>query len=118
MQPANKVNWLRHVQFGTGLQMSVSDNSGIVKLDIPETGRRAPVLYRDEILFLLENAQEIKQFLTENEDVCFSKEQSKESRGIKREQQKAAVTAAKGLQALGFDNATIAQILAARSKSA
>lgn len=117
MQPSQKVNWIRKSQTGTGLEMSVSDNSGIVKLDIPGSGRRAPVLYRDEILFLLENAQELKAYLETNQDVAFSKDQAHDSRSIKREQQKAAVTAAKGLQALGFDNETIAQILAAKAKA-
>lgn len=111
MQPSQKVNWIRKAMSGLGLECSISDNSGIVKLDVPGSGRRAPVLYRDEILFVLENAQFLKEYLESNQDVAFSKDQAHDSRSIKREQQKAATTAAKGLQALGFDNETIAKIL-------
>jgi hypothetical protein len=112
MQPANKVNWLRASETANGIALSVSDNTGIVKVEIPGTGRRAPVLYRDEILALLDAAQAIRDYLDANDDVAFSKDQAKDSRKIKQEQTRAASTAAKGLQALGFTNEQIAAMLA------
>lgn len=112
MQESNKVNWLRKTQFANGVTLSVSDSSGIVKIELPESGRRSPMLYTDEIKTLLGAAIQIQQFLEQNQDVCFTKDQSKDSRTIKRNQTKSFAKAAEALTSLSPEQMqALAQLL-------
>ena len=108
-----KANWIRQAQFANGTLVSVSDRSGLVKIEIPRTGRRAPMLYRDEILALLACAVELQRYLESHEDVIFSKDQAANASQSKREQVKTASKTVDGLMALGASPDQIKAILEA-----
>jgi len=108
------VNWLRKVQFPNGLTVSVSDKSGIVKLDIG-AGRRNPNLYRDEIMALLACAVELQAFLKDNEDIAHTQEARKEHQKGVRFQMKAQANLAQTLESVPDD--VIEKIIAARLAS-
>jgi hypothetical protein len=107
----NKVNWLRKFQTASGLELSVSDRSGLVKIGIG-ANRRDPALFRDEIMFILDNALELRQYLADHEDVIKTQEVHREQSKANRFKSKAASTAAQGLMALGFTAEQIVDIMA------
>lgn len=96
------VTWLRERVFGNGTTIKISDNSGILRIDVGGMGRRAVAIYRDELKTLLANAEQLEAYLDENEDVAFSKGQSQEAGKIKRAQMKAQAQAVKSFEAMGF----------------
>ena len=100
MEYKNKVNWLRETNLANGITLSVSDTTGIVKMQLPASGRRSPVLYVDEILLIVQSAIDIQRFLEKNDDVCFTSGQAKESSAIKRGQERALRQATQALSAL------------------
>lgn len=106
----DKVNWIRPNVTKNGMKLSVSDRSGLVKLDIG-AGRRNPALYRDEILYVIANAVELQQYLQDHDDVVMSKEARREQSKADRFKSKAGATAAESLKALGFTNEQIIEIL-------
>lgn len=114
-----KVNWIREQTLGAtqefpdgyGMKLSISERSGLVKVEIPGTGRRAPALYRDEILALLAHAQVITEYLERHQDVALSKGEASEVGKVKRGQLKTATTAAQALQSLGMPPEAIQAIL-------
>jgi hypothetical protein len=95
-----KVTWIREATVGNGIETSVSDSSGIVKIVLPGMNFRSVMLYADEFFQLLDNALEIRRYLEANTDVAFSRDQSKESRKIKRGQEKTLRGATNALSAL------------------
>lgn len=109
-QQYDKVNWVRKHVTAQGLELSVSDRSGLVKLDIG-ANRRNPSLYRDEILFILNNGAELQQYLKDHDDVIMSKEANRERSKAAQVKTKAGATAAAGLMALGFSTEQITEIL-------
>lgn len=111
-QNYEKANWIRQAQLANGTIVSVSERSGIVKIELPKSGRRAPVLYSDEIMALLACGTELQRYLQDHDDVVFSKEQAVDATQVKREQSKAAGNAAAGLMKLGFTKEEIVTILA------
>lgn len=108
-QKFEKVNWLRPVTFSNGVTASVSQKSGIVKLDIPEAGRRSPLLYADEIVALFGMAIEIARYLETNHDICPSKEAARESSKATRVKMQQEARAVQTLQQL--DPATLEKAL-------
>lgn len=103
----DKVSWTREQTLANGTKIAVSEKSGITKVTVQGTGRRAVMLYHDEMLALLACAGEIQQFLNANQDVAFSKEQAKETKQVKRTQIKTQAKVIQGLEALGYDQETI-----------
>lgn len=59
-----KVNWLYPADLET-MMLSISENSGIVKVDLG-LGRRNPSLYRNELLAILDKADEIRRYFEDH----------------------------------------------------
>jgi hypothetical protein len=59
-----KVNWQYAADLDT-MAVSISDKSGIVKVDLG-LGRRNPALYRNEILAILDKGDELRQYLEDH----------------------------------------------------
>lgn len=89
-QQADKVNWIREQQFTNGTKVSISEKSGVVKIDVEGTGRRAPMLYRDEILALLACTIELQNYLEANQDKAFTKEAKRAADGDRNHLSRAA----------------------------
>lgn len=79
-QQYEKVNWVRQTTLDNGVKLSVSEKSGLVKIEIPGTGRRAILLYRDEALTLFGSQVGIQQYVEANNDVIMSQEAKKAER--------------------------------------
>lgn len=109
-QDKTPVNWIRPSVTSNGIELAVSDRTGLVRFNMG-TKFRSANLFRDEILALLTVATEIQQYLQDHDDVILSKDANKERSAGKREVQKAASAAAAGLQKLGFTNEQIAEML-------
>ena len=58
------VNWLFAADLDT-MMLSISDRSGLVKVDVG-AGRRNAFLYRNEILAILDKATEIRRYLDDH----------------------------------------------------
>ena len=112
----DKVNWVRTQTLANGTEIEVSEKTGITRVRVPGTGRRSVMLYRDELLALLACTVEIQQFLNKNQDIAFSKDESKDARTIKRTHIKTQARVAEDLQALGFDTETINELLTKQQK--
>lgn len=61
-----RVNWIFAADLNT-LGLSISEKSGLVKVDLG-LGRRNPSLYRNEILAILDKADEIRRYLDDHPD--------------------------------------------------
>jgi hypothetical protein len=59
-----KVDWLFTADLDT-MGLSISSKSGLVKVDVG-AGRRNPFMYRNEILALLDKADEIRRYLDDH----------------------------------------------------
>lgn len=79
------VNWLREHTTANGTVMRISDRSGIVQFNL---GGNPIQAYRDEFVQMFHDALEIMKYLEDNQDVAFGREESRQSRMIKRGQEK------------------------------
>jgi hypothetical protein len=110
-QKYDKVNWIRPFVAASGNRFTVSDRSGLVKIEVG-AGRRDPVLYRDEILTIIGMAVELAQYLEDHDDVIMSKEANRERSQAKRTQEQTLRKATEVLEAIPAD--VLERLLAAR----
>lgn len=108
----SKVEWLRQAQFANGTIVSVSGKSGLVKIELPASGRRAPMLYADEIQAFIDVAIELQRYLQDHDDVINTKGESLESRKKTQTQLKAQANLAAALEAVPQE--VLEKLMAAR----
>jgi hypothetical protein len=94
------VNWLRTTVLSNGVTVSVSDKSGILKIQSHAENKMAMMGFSDDFAALFAAAIEIQRFIEANSDVCFSSGESRESRKIKQVQQRNLAKAVNTLQDL------------------
>jgi len=108
----DKVNWLRKQQVGQLPEVSVSDRTGLIKVDFGD--RRSVMMYPEELNHILNNATALRTYCQENEDIVLSREASLAMRKASRQVHK---TLAKGVQALldaGFTEQEAVAIIKAK----
>ncbi len=88
------VNWIFAADLGT-LGVSISEKSGLVKVDLG-LGRRNPSLYANEIIALLDKADEIRRYLADHPQAKNTPPSAKELRNL--EMLQATVNAVKQQQ--------------------
>lgn len=117
-EQVDKVNWLYHADLGT-MAFSISDRSGLVKLDLG-LGRRNPALYANEIRAILDNREAIERYLDDHPQAVNTPPSKKEqaaqaaltsqvTAAIKADQVRKMVLA---LKESGLDDVTIAKTIA------
>lgn len=111
VEQKEKVNWLRPQVFANGVKISVSEKSGIVKLEIPGTGRRSPMLYVDELQLLNAVQLEINRYFEANSDICHTQEENHTSREAAETTLKRKAAVAKAMADAGASNEIIEETL-------
>lgn len=73
-----KVNWLRETELAGGVKVSISQKSGIVKVQLPSMGGfRSVLMYRDEFEAFRQFLPQIQAYCKANEDVALSQDENK-----------------------------------------
>lgn len=84
-KPEDKANWLRPTVLSNGVTVSVSDKSGILKVQAPgaKFGMQA---FTDDLMTFFAASIEIQRYIEQNQDICFSSGQRHEARKVKQVQ--------------------------------
>ncbi len=116
MTDAQKVNWIRQQTLQNGTQVAISEKSGIVKVTLPGMQNRTIMAYADEFI-QLGCTVDLQRYFEANADVALSRDASKDTRQIKRTQEKSKLKAAQALHDLGVNVDDLNAFLASKKQA-
>lgn len=86
-QNKQPVTWLKQVQTASGFNLAISEKSGIVKIQFPESFHNI-MIYKDQVHTLGLTQPEIREYFAANDNMIRNSGENKATRKLNKEKQK------------------------------